>query len=155
MSTEKKISPPDRQKLVSADKQRENSAKRTLRGKPFQKANPYAWKRGQSGNAEGRPKYRTLSGALHGILRQVDPDDSQGRTYAELIADHLCRVASGQAKGNSTQAAREIGDRTEGKPRQVIELDPVENAEQVLANLLGRSVDELRDLRDARLSGWT
>ncbi len=36
-----------------------HSAKRTLRGKPFQKANPYAWKRGQSGNAEGRPKYRT------------------------------------------------------------------------------------------------
>jgi hypothetical protein len=121
-----------------------NKVERTRpRGKPFEKGNVYAWKPGASGNPSGRPKLHLLSEAYRSRLAQVDPDDAQERTYAEVIAEHLCKVAAGLAKGNSTRAAHEIADRTEGKARQAVYLDPVGEAKQLLALLLGVSVDEL------------
>lgn len=84
-----------------------------------QKANQTSWQPGQSGNPKGRPKNRNLlSRALRDMLGMVVPDDSQGRTYAEIIALSLILAA---AKG-SVGAACEIADRTEGKPRQAVDL---------------------------------
>ncbi len=45
--------------------------------------------------------------------------DADERTYAEVIAEKLCTEA---ASGN-VNAAREIADRTEGKPKQAIDVD--------------------------------
>jgi hypothetical protein len=113
------------------------------RGRPFGKNNRYAWQPGQSGNPAGRPKYRTLSESYRHQLAQIDPDDPLGRTYAECIAENLCKIAVGLTRGNSTDAARELADRTEGKSRQAIQIEPVEDARRTLAALLGRSVDDL------------
>lgn len=76
-------------------------------------------KKGQSGNPSGRPKSRTLSDAYKYKLEEPVPNDPEGRTWAELIAEAQVRDA---VRGN-VQAAREIADRTEGRPRQAIEFE--------------------------------
>jgi hypothetical protein len=80
---------------------------------------PYRWKKGQSGNPSGRPKSKTLSDAYRSKLEEPVPNDPEGRTWAELIAEAQVRDA---VRGN-VQAAREIADRTEGRPRQAIEFE--------------------------------
>ena len=79
-------------------------------------ANLKPFKKGQSGNPAGRPKSITLSEAIRLQLAQTFSED---RTYAEEIALVLCVAA---IKGN-VNAAREIADRTEGKPKQAIDVD--------------------------------
>lgn len=79
----------------------------------------HRWKKGQSGNASGRPKSKTLSNAYKNKLEEAVPNDPEGRTWAELIAEAQVRDA---VRGN-VQAAREIADRTEGRPRQAIEFE--------------------------------
>jgi len=116
---------------------------RRPRGKPFEKGNRYAWKSGQSGNPAGRPKFRTLTEGYRRVLSQTNPDDPLGRTNAELIAESLVNIAIGRGRGNSTQAARELANRTEGTARPGIEFDSKQSAEQILAALLGVSVEEL------------
>jgi hypothetical protein len=101
------------QKQVT-DKQRESkeARKRSLANlKPFQK--------GVSGNPNGRPKSLTLSEAFRRQLSQPVPGASDGRTFAEVIALQLCVAA---ARGD-VSAAREIADRSEGKPRQSVDVD--------------------------------
>jgi hypothetical protein len=50
------------------------------------------------------------------MMRSACPYDAEGRTWAQLISLTLCRRA---VKGD-VAAAREIGDRTEGKPMQAL-----------------------------------
>ena len=54
---------------------------------------PYRWKPGQSGNPGGRPKTAKLSEAYRAKLTAIVTGDSEGRTYAEAIADVLARRA--------------------------------------------------------------
>jgi len=103
---------------MKSDKQRENKGDRDERGR-FTKDTPTAFKPGQSGNPAGRPKSITLSEALRLELAKVLPNDTQERTFAELIAQQLVKAA---ATGNIL-AAKEIADRTEGKPKQAIAMD--------------------------------
>ncbi len=76
------------------------------------------FKPGASGNPNGRPKLTLLSEAIRAQLA-VEAPDADERTYAEVIAEKLCTEA---ASGN-VGAAREIADRTEGKPKQAIDVD--------------------------------
>jgi hypothetical protein len=76
------------------------------------------WQPGQSGNPKGRPKGVTLSEAIRRRLTEQAPGKSE-QTYAEVIAAALCKQA---AKGN-VLACKEIMDRTEGKPRQALDVD--------------------------------
>jgi hypothetical protein len=115
-----KKTPPKRAakaKPSSAEKQRGNSAKRS-RGKPFEKGNPHAFQPGQSGNPNGRPKRTKLSEALLVKLAEDSPDAGEA-TVAEAVADALIK----RALIGDVQAIREIGDRTEGRPKQAVELD--------------------------------
>ncbi len=99
--------------FMSTDKHRESSEgadKRLSNLKPF--------KPGQSGNPAGRPKSITLSEAIRLQLAKKVSDGSD-YTYAEAIAQVLCVAA---VRGN-VNAAREIADRTEGKPRQSVDVD--------------------------------
>lgn len=114
------------------------------RGK-FQKGNLHAWRPGESGNPAGRPKFVTLSEAIRRKLAEVDESDPKRRTYVELIAEHLVHVAAGligSGRG-SVAAARLIGDRTEGKPRRIVQFDIKGEAAQMLAIAIGCSVDDL------------
>ncbi len=103
---------------MSSEKQRKNTGGRDGKGR-FTKDTPTAFKPGQSGNPAGRPKSITLSEALRLELAKVLPNDTNERTFAEVIAQSLVRAA---ATGNIL-AAKEIADRTEGKPKQAIAMD--------------------------------
>lgn len=94
---------------------------------------PHRFKKGQSGNPSGRPKSKTLSDAYKNKLEERVPNDPEGRTWAELIAEAQVRDA---VRGN-VQAAREIADRTEGRARQAIEFE-----DKTLANAFERMTPE-------------
>ena len=93
---------------------------------------PHKFKPGQSGNPGGRPKSRRISAALRELLAAGD---------ADKIASVLIRLA----KKGSVTAAREIADRTEGKPRQSHDVtldkeqrDPAQRVEELLARAIER-----------------
>jgi hypothetical protein len=124
---------------MSTEKQRESSEgadKRLSNLKPF--------KPGQSGNPAGRPKSVTLSEAIRLQLAKKVSDGSD-YTYAEAIAQVLCVAA---VKGN-VNAAREIADRTEGKPKQSVDLDMRVNDWRELARANGVSEQDV--ISEARL----
>lgn len=83
------------------------------------------WKKGcASPNPGGRPKTRLLSEALRSKLGEAQPDDPQGRTYAEVIGMNLIEIASSQGR-SAVAAAVEIADRLEGKARQSIQVQDI------------------------------
>jgi hypothetical protein len=77
----------------------------------------FRWQPGQSGNPGGRPAFKELSNACREILLSPLPDDPK-RTYAEAIAERLAQAA---LAGN-IDAAAELGNRAEGRPRQALEI---------------------------------
>jgi hypothetical protein len=99
------------------------------------------WKPGQSGNPKGRPKSLTLSEAYRKKLAEVDPEDEQGRSYAEILAEQIVS----KAKTGDVAAVRELADRTEGKARQTVSLT-VERRTQ-----LEQAVEGI--MRDAEAAG--
>lgn len=107
----------------------------------------HRWKKGQSGNPSGRPKSKMLSDAYRSKLEESVPNDPEGRTWAELIAEAQVRDA---VRGN-VQAAREIADRTEGRARQAIEFE-----DTTLAKAFERMTTEELEAyaRDGTLPGW-
>jgi hypothetical protein len=80
--------------------------------KPFKKGED------ERRNTLGRPKKTLLSEAIREQLSEAMPNAPE-RTVAEAIARTLIR----EAISGNVQAIREIGDRTEGKPKQAIDLD--------------------------------
>jgi hypothetical protein len=68
-----------------------------------QHGKPHRWKKGQSGNPSGRPKSKTLSDAYKNKLEEPVPNDPEGRTWAELIAEAQVRDA---VRGNVQAAGR-------------------------------------------------
>lgn len=80
---------------------------------------------GQSGNPSGSPKKHLLSGCYEALIEQPLPEDlrvglklKKGATWGNAIVLGQARAA---IKGK-TEAAREIGDRLEGKARQPVEV---------------------------------
>ena len=84
------------------------------------------WQKGQSGNPSGRPKSAQLSKAYRHMLESPYPNDSEGRTYAEVIAAKL----ADQAATGDLAAARELADRAEGKAAQSMKLDVTQSSVQ-------------------------
>ena len=95
------------------------------------------WRKGQSGNAGGRPKSRLLSEALRTRLGEIKPGDPAGRTYAEIVAENLVEIACSEGPG-AVHAASEIADRLEGRSRQQVEFA------DITAELRNKSDEELR-----------
>lgn len=79
---------------------------------------PHQWRKGQSGNPGGRPKYAELSRACRGILSEPVPGNDDDLTYAEAIALRLATAAL----AGSVAAAQELADRAEGRARQSLDL---------------------------------
>jgi len=91
---------------------------------------------GQSGNPGGRPKGSVkISSCYELSLARPFPEDPQGRTYAQVIADR----AVGLAAEGRIDAIREVTDRTEGRSKQTIDF----NRADLRRELLRRTVDDL------------
>jgi hypothetical protein len=67
------------------------------------------WKKGESGNADGRPKSRLLSQALRDRRAEVKLDDTEKRTWAEIVAMNLIEIAASKSPG-AVAAANEVCD---------------------------------------------
>jgi hypothetical protein len=74
--------------------------------------------KGVSGNLNGRPKLTKLTEALREQLAEEMPNAPE-RTVAELIARTLIKLAL----SGDVAAIKEVGNRTEGLPRQSLDLD--------------------------------
>ena len=74
--------------------------------------------KGVSGNPSGRPKLTKLTEALREQLAEEMPNAPE-----KTIAEGVARVLIREALSGNVQAIREIADRTEGKPKQAIDLD--------------------------------
>jgi hypothetical protein len=116
--------------------QRRNTEKQLANLRPF--------KPGQSGNPNGRPKKALLSDALRRQLAIAAPGMSE-KTQAEAIAAALIS----EAIAGNVVAAREIGDRTEGKPAQAIALDLDVRDWRQMAQFNGLEIDDV--LTEAKL----
>jgi hypothetical protein len=102
------------------------------------------FKRGETGNPQGRPKLTKLTEALREQLAELNPDAPE-----ETIAEQIARALIREAKTGNVQAIREIGDRTEGKPKQAIDLDLQINDWRTLAK--NYSLNEEDVIREAKL----
>lgn len=112
----------------------ENSGANSAKPKRGRPENLKPWKPGQSGNPGGRPRTAHITEAYRAVLGQIDPEDPEGRTYAERLAEKQVKLA---IQGN-TQAAREVTDRVEGRAKQQIKLDAT-----IDENLKGKTDFEL------------
>lgn len=78
-----------------------------------------AWEKGKSGNPGGRSKGEKLwAEALRkAVLVEVKGPDGTKRKRIAMIAERVAK----EAMDGDMAAAREIGDRLDGKPTQAIE----------------------------------
>jgi hypothetical protein len=76
------------------------------------------FKKGESGNSAGRPKLTRLTDSLRQQIACINPDTPE-ETIAEQIAKTLIKLAL----SGDVQAIKEIGNRTEGLPKQSLDLD--------------------------------
>ncbi len=75
------------------------------------------WKPGQSGNLDGRPpKRECLTSFLKEEIEKVNPEDTEGRTWKELLVLATMQLA---LKGNRG-ALKEIWERMDGKVQQAV-----------------------------------
>jgi Holliday junction resolvasome RuvABC ATP-dependent DNA helicase subunit len=125
--------------LIKTDEKQTATGKFALGNKDGKK-----FTKGVSGNPNGRPKITKLTDALRQQLAENAP-------YApeETIAEMIARALIYEALGGNVQAAREIADRTEGKPRQSIDLDLQVNDWRALAQNYG--VNETDVINEAKL----
>lgn len=78
------------------------------------------FKKGQSGNPNGRPKNKSsFAACLREEIDKICPHDKQGRTWTEVIVFATLRLAM---TGNST-ALKEVWERIDGKVTIPLEID--------------------------------
>jgi hypothetical protein len=106
--------------------------------KPFKKGSD------ERRNTLGRPKKTLLSEAIREQIALTMPGADE-QTFAEAIAGTLIKLAV----AGDVAAIREIADRTEGKPKQAIDLDLQINDWRTLAQNYG--VSETDVIREAKL----
>ena len=91
--------------MANSDKQVKNTGKDTR------------WKKGQSGNPNGRPKNGLcLTSLAKAMLGEKVPDDPHGRTRAEVIADNWLTMTL-----QNPTYLKELLERVEGKVPQALE----------------------------------
>jgi hypothetical protein len=71
------------------------------------------WRPGQSGNPGGRPKTKAFKNALEAELEEAGDDGPSLRKIARALID---KAATGDI-----QAIKELADRLDGKPMQLLE----------------------------------
>jgi hypothetical protein len=100
--------------------------------------------KGVSGNPSGRQKLTRLTDALRQQISETNPTAPE-ETVAEQIAQTLIKLAI----SGDVQAIKEIGDRTEGKPKQSLDLDLQINDWRTLAQSYSLSEQEV--MNEAKL----
>ena len=129
------------------DSMPENRHKTGFRGPDPMVGEATQFKPGHSGNPSGRPKMAHLSHACRELLAAPVPDDPEGRTYAQAIAETLAQ----KALAGDIRAAQEIADRAEGRARQSVEIQSVE-VRDAFERMSGEELDAYA--REGKLPLW-
>jgi len=105
--------------IKNMENSQKTNAKQTQRNK-FPPGNSIGkqFPKGTTGNPSGRPKLTRLTDALREQITE-QMQNAPERTIAEAIARKLIKLAL----DGDIAAIREVFDRTEGKPKQAIDLD--------------------------------
>ncbi|HKQ76703.1 MAG TPA: DUF5681 domain-containing protein [Blastocatellia bacterium] len=130
-------------KKTAVDKQRVSTGSGRDGAGRFTTGNAQGFKAGQSGNSTGRPKVRTLSEHLRDRLKEQYPGRSV-TTYGRMVAEALVT----EAIDGNVQAIREIFDRVEGKPKQVVDVNIEERKREMVEDAIARVVEEAQVSRD-------
>jgi hypothetical protein len=96
--------------------------------------------KGASGNTAGRPRLTKLTDALRQQIAETNPD-ADDETIAETIAKTLIQLAL----SGDVQAIKEVFDRTEGKPKQSLDLDVSVQDWRSIASGAGLTAEEFID----------
>ncbi len=120
-----------------------NKQKSNTDGRKRKLANLKPWKPGQSGNPNGRPKTRTLSEELRARLKEQYPGRSDA-TYGRMVAHKLVDLAI----DGEIAAIREVFDRTEGKPKHVVDVNVEERKREMVEDAITRLIEEAQVSRD-------
>ncbi len=99
---------------------------------------------GESGNPAGRPKLTKLTEALTAKIAEIAPGANE-----ETIAEQIAQALINEALDGNVQAIREIADRTEGRPKQMLDVDMKLLDWRELARAHG--LDETDVIREAQL----
>src|SRR6516164_7460780 len=105
------------------------------------------FKRENRANPGGRPKSAPLSQACRELLAGPVPDDPEGRTYAQAIAETLAQ----KALAGDIRAAQEIADRAEGRARQSVEIQSAE-VREAFERMSREELDAYA--REGKLPAW-
>jgi hypothetical protein len=95
------------------------------------------FKKGESGNPNGRPPLTKLTESLRQLIAETNPNASE-KTIAETIAETLVTMALAGDLG----AIKEIGDRTEGKPKISVDMGVSVQDWRAIASDAGLSEEE-------------
>ncbi len=133
------------QVINNMENSQKTNGKQTVNGK-FPSGNKIGnrFQKGESGNPSGRPRLTRLTDALREQLAEINPNAPE-----ETVAEQIARALISEAKNGNVQAIREIGDRTEGKPKQAIDLDLQINDWQTEAQKYGLSETDV--INEAKL----
>jgi hypothetical protein len=100
----------------------EPKSEKSTRGRPFKPGNP--WRIVLGGRQPGaEDRANKLSVAYGEVLEQLVEDGSMSR--AEAIAQRMAHIATVGKPGAAVIAAKEMADRSEGKPMQSIQISQV------------------------------
>src|SRR6516164_65411 len=105
------------------------------------------FKPGNRANPGGRPKTAPLSQACRELLAALVPNDPEGRTYAQAIAETLAQ----KALAGDIRAAQEIADRAEGRARQSVEIQSAE-VREAFERMSREELDAYA--REGKLPAW-
>lgn len=93
-----------------------------------------AWRKGQSGNPNGRPPKEK---ALTSILERYGEEQEDGKTRKERLAEELWALAL----SGDLPAIKYIYDRLDGRPRETMDVDGSVGGTLIIV----RPGDELQD----------
>ncbi len=126
---------------INAQKQRKRP-----RGRPFALGNEYAFKPGTSGNPSGVPRDTPRLGTAYQKLLRAE-SLKEARAMVENLADVIALGIIQKAAAGDVRAAREVGDRTEGRAPIRIERgagEPMKVVFEWVDKGLGGEHEELR-----------
>jgi hypothetical protein len=93
--------------------------KQTVKGKfPPGNKNGKKFPKGVSGNPNGRPRLTRLTESLRRLIAETNP-----QAHEETIAETIAQTLVTMALAGDIAAIKEIANRTEGLPKQAIDLD--------------------------------
>lgn|SRR5574341_918460 len=111
----------------------------------FAKGNKHRFQPGQSGNPKGAPRRKWLTKLLEEELQKPVPNDTEGRTYAQVLVQRWLTRA---IRETDTFTMRELLNRLEGRVPVQVQAEHSGTIEQHIHDL---TLEELKAIAAGRI----